>query len=90
MRSEYTVGAIQDLIDRCCAIESFELVQIHVGTLGYGEFWLISPDEHHYNFHIQERYVNCWSSTHTIRRCRRIGKANLAKIEIARMEMVAA
>ena len=88
MRSTYTCGAVQDLIDRCCAIDGFELVQIHEGGVRYGEFWLISPDEHHWNFHIEEHYLNCWCSTHTIKRCRKIGKANLAKIEMARMEMI--
>lgn len=81
-RKLYASTAIDELIKQ--ALENnYELVQLEEGTLGRGFCVLLAPDEKHYNFVIREVYINCWTSAHTVRRCRKIGAALQKQIEQA-------
>ena len=73
-RKLYTSTAIDELITKALA-NNYELVQIEEGTIGHGFCVLLAPDEKHYNFVIREVYINCWTSAHTVRRCRKISAA---------------
>ena len=73
-RKLYASTAIDELITKALA-NNYELVQIEEGTIGHGFCVLLAPDEKHYNFVIREVYINCWTSAHTVRRCRKISAA---------------
>ena len=72
-------------IDRLIAALSergYDYYQIEEGTLGYGEVLMLSPDEEkYYHYVITERYLNCWSSAHSVRRVGKLSKRFLAAID---------
>ena len=79
-KSLYSCDYIASLIDEC--IETgYEIHEISEGVLGYGHMILESPDCNHWNFEITEEPLNCWSSAHTIRRCRKLSQRQIALIE---------
>ena len=58
----------------------YENIQIDEGTLGAGSWICIPPDDDHYFFVIRERYVNEWTSAHTISRKSKLSKAEKASL----------
>ena len=77
----YGVGEIEKLIDS--AIEKgYELIRLRDGVLGCGDLVLLAPDGW-WNVVVREVYINCWSSGHTVRRCRKISKRLQAEIDAA-------
>ena len=81
-RKLYTFTAVDELIKQAFS-NNYELVQIKEGVLGHGFCVLLAPDEKHYNFVIREVYINCWTSAHTVRKCRKISAALQKQIEQA-------
>lgn len=73
MRRLYSCHAIQNLIESALS-GGYELKQFRPESLGYGGVALIAPHEGWDNAIIEERYLNEWSSGHTVRRCRKISK----------------
>lgn len=71
----YDYHEIDELIGRLTK-ENYECVQVDEGILGSGNWICVAPDDKHYNFIINEVALNCWSSAHTIRRCKKLSKAN--------------
>jgi hypothetical protein len=60
----YTLEAIDKLIDRYTALDGI-VVTVEEGSLGYGTTLLTG--ENLKTAIIQERFLNSWSSTHTVR-----------------------
>ena len=60
-----------------------EAVQLSEGSLGIGDWVLISPDDKHYNIVIREVAVSSVCSGQTIRKCKTLSKALLKEIEAA-------
>jgi len=72
----YDYHEIDELITKLTT-ENYTCIQTDEGVLGSGNWICIAPDNNHYNFIINEVALNCWSSAHTIRRCKKLSKANL-------------
>ena len=70
-RGYFSLKDVDTLINECFD-QGYGMETCYEGTLGYGKIVLIAPDDKHWNFIIQEVYLNCWSSAHTIRRTRKI------------------
>ena len=62
----YSTNAAQQAID-FLAERGYEIITVDEGCLGLGHVICLSPDDKHYNVEIREKYLNCWSSAHTIR-----------------------
>ncbi len=79
-RRMYTVSAINGLISE--AVDAgYDVVTVEEGVLGFGTTVLIAPREGYYNFIVQERYLNEWSSGHTVRRTQKLSKAMIKQID---------
>lgn len=78
----YNLSSVENLLSKC-SDEGYEFVGLCDGTLGYGHLVLLSPDDQHWNFEIQECYLNCWSSDHIVRRFKKISKALQNEIDKA-------
>lgn len=78
----YSCAVIEELIRKCVEF-GYEYIQISEGTLGCGDWVLISPDNSHWNYVGREIYLNCWSSGNTLRRCREISKSLQKEIDEA-------
>lgn len=61
----YTLKACNDLIASYVEKAGF-VVEVEEGSLGLGVIALLDPTGKLKNFIIKERYLNEWSSTHTI------------------------
>lgn len=72
----YTHKAIDYFISNLSE-RGYECVQTKEGVLGSGDWICVSPYEGRCHFIIHEVALNEWSSAHTIRRCRKLSKANL-------------
>lgn len=60
----------------------YQLVEIQEGTLGYGEILMLAPDEETmYHYVITERYLNEWSSAHSVRRVGKLSKRLQAAVD---------
>lgn len=66
MTKMYSTSAVGQAIE-FLANKGYEIITVEEGTLGYGHVICLAPDDDHYNVEIQERYLNEWSSGHTIR-----------------------
>lgn len=58
-----------------------EAIQLNEGSLGIGDWVLISPDDKHYNIVIREVFVSSVCSGQTIRKCKTLSKKILKEIE---------
>lgn len=64
----YTSTAVETFISKLLD-QGYDLMTIEEGSLlEYGKALLIAPDTKHYNFIIQEKYLNEWSSAYTVNR----------------------
>jgi len=61
----YSNSIIEELIEIYIDQYHGEMTELQEGVLGYGVVLLTAPNKQHAI--IRERYVNEWSSTHTIR-----------------------
>ena len=86
MKNVYTLESIDNLINKCTE-KGYGIETCRDGVLGYGKIVLVSPDDKHWNFVIEEVYLNSWSSAHSVRRCREISKRLQAEIEKYYAEM---
>jgi hypothetical protein len=59
----------------------YECVQTDEGVLGCGNYICCPPNNTMWYFIITERYINEWTSGHTIRRCRKLSKSAQALLE---------
>ena len=79
MKNVYSYRSVEQ-----CVYEDLEPMgyEIHVfpGVL-VDSFICIAPDEQHYNFIFWEEYLNEWSAALTCRRCQKLPKWALAKLE---------
>ena len=82
MEKYYNLESVETLLSKCTE-SGYEFVELKEGVLGYGHLILLSPDDAHWNFEIQEHYLNCWSSDHVIRRFRKINKTLQKEIDKA-------
>lgn len=80
MRTAYDCRSTQDFINQMVE-KGYEAIQISEGSLGIGDWVLLSNNERKYNFVIREVFLNEWSSAQTIRRTAKISKALQAEIE---------
>ena len=80
MSKVYTSSTMQEFINQKVEQSGYEAIQLNDGVLGIGEWVLLSHDESKYNFHIIEKYLNCWSSGQTIRRMAKISKSLQCRI----------
>lgn len=78
--SRYTVSSTDEFIRDMCN-RGWEGVQLNDGVLGVGDWVLIAPNEHKWNFVIKEVYVGPYTSAQTIRRCRKISQELQRKID---------
>lgn len=81
----YTVTSTDDFI-RSLIARGWDGIQLNEGSLGVGDWVLVAPTDHQWNFIIREKFVNEWSSAQTIRKCRKLSKAILKEIEKSREE----
>ena len=56
-------------------------IQLNEGSLGIGDWVLVSPDDKHYNIVIREVFVSSVCSGQTIRKCKTLSKKILKEIE---------
>lgn len=66
----YTTSAIDQLLINAQEI-GYEILTIAEGTLGHGILYLIAPPGY-YNYIVEEHYINCWNSGHTVSRRKKI------------------
>lgn len=78
---------IAKLINACSEM-GYTMEMFRPESLGYGSFVLVSPDENHWNFIVEEIYLNEWSSGHTVRRSMKISKKLQVEIDKYNMEMM--
>ena len=83
MSKIYGCAGTQEFIDKMVEQDGYEAVQLDEGVLGIGEWVLLSHNERKYNFHIKEKYINCWSSGQTIRRMAKISESLRSRIDDA-------
>lgn len=77
----YDLNSIDGLIS-ALSEKGYDYYQIQEGSLGYGEVLMLSPDEEkYYHYVITERYLNCWSSAHSVRRVGKLSKRLQKAIE---------
>ncbi len=69
----YSCIAVENLMQRAVDLD-YEIIEIDEGSLGYGHMILLSHQEGYANVEICERYLNEWSSAHTIRKFSKISK----------------
>ena len=79
----YSLGTVEALMQKCADL-GYEFIEVTEGSLGYGHMILLSHDENYMNVEIQERYLNCWSSTHYVRKFNKISKRQQKLIADAR------
>jgi hypothetical protein len=78
----YALGTVEALMQKCMDLD-YEFIEIAEGSLGYGHMILLSHRENYMNVEIQEKYVNCWSSTHYVRKFNKISKRQQKLIDDA-------
>lgn len=66
----YPASAIDQLLKKAREI-GYEILTVEEGTLGHGITYLIAPTGY-YNYIIEEHYINCWNSGHTVSRRKNI------------------
>ena len=76
----YSTTAIGKALEML-ANHGYEIVTVEEGGLGYGHVIALAPDDDHYNVEIQEKYLNCWSSGHTVRNFSKISPRIAALLE---------
>lgn len=79
----YTYKAVDSLIEQLIE-KGYEAIQLREGTLGSGDWVLLSHDPTKYNFVVREVALNEWNSAHNIRRTAKISKALQKEIDKAR------
>lgn len=78
----YSVGETKKFIDHLVD-KGWDCVCVAEGCCGIGDWICIAPDDRHYNFIINEVYLNAWSSGQTVRRQAKLSKQNLARLNKA-------
>lgn len=68
-RRYYNYSALEDFIAKMERGHNYNCVQTWEGSLGIGNWILVSPDDRHYNFIIREEYLNDCSSIHSMMKC---------------------
>jgi len=68
-------------VDKLCAYllkNGYDILEIQEGSLGYGYTICVPPfpDCDWYNYIITEHYVNEWCSDHSVRRRKKLSKAD--------------
>ena len=71
----YSYKAIDELIAKLDEL-GYECCQIFDSVVASGNWICVPPDDNHYYYIITEKVLNEWSSAHTIRRCKKLSKAN--------------
>ena len=80
-RRMYTASAIENMIE--AALEKgYEIITIREGVLGYGKMVFVAPDGY-YNYIVEEKYINEWSSGHIVSRRKNLSKEIISEIEQA-------
>lgn len=65
----YKYSNLEDFIAKLEREQKYTCVQTWEGSLGIGNWILISPDDRHYNFIIREEYLNSNRSIHSMMKC---------------------
>lgn len=68
-RRYYNISALEDFIAKLEREHNYTCIQTWKGSLGIGNWILVSPDDRHYNFIIREEYLNAYSSIHSMMQC---------------------
>ena len=68
-RHYYNYSDLEDFIAKMERELNYNCVQTWEGSLGIGNWILVSPDDRHYNFIIREEYLNDSSSIHSMMKC---------------------
>ena len=77
----YDYQEIDKLIEKLLE-EGYDCIQLSEGILGSGNWICIPADSgNYYHFIIKEVYINQWQSGHTVRKCRKLSKADKALLE---------
>ena len=63
------------------------MVMMRDGVLLDGDFVMVAPDDNHYHYVFEERYLNCWSSEMTVYRCSKISDKVQARIDAYEEEL---
>ena len=80
----YDMKALEKFIRDTLENGNHEYIQLQEGCLGLGKILLRAYDQtSHWNFVINEVYLNEWSSGHTFRKCGKISKQLEKEIEQA-------
>lgn len=69
-RRYYNYSDLEDFIAKLEREQNYTCVQTWEGSLGIGNWILVSPDDRHYSFIIREEYLNEWNSIHSMMKCR--------------------
>ena len=69
----YPLPVIEKLISDA-SDAGYTVVTVSEGVLGLGHLLLVAPAPGYWNFEITEKSLNCWSSTHSLRRFRKISQ----------------
>ena len=68
-RRYYNYSALMYFIAKMEREHNYNCVQTWEGSLGIGNWILVSPDDRHYNFIIREEYLNDSNSIHSMMKC---------------------
>ena len=68
-RRYYKYSYLEDFIAKLEREHNYNCVQTWEGSLGIGNWILVSPDDKHYNFIIREEYLNSGNSIHSMMKC---------------------
>lgn len=69
----YSCMTVENLL-QSAVDNDYEIIEINEGSLGYGHMLLLSHRDGWCNVEITEKYLNEWSSAHTIRKFTKISK----------------
>lgn len=77
----YDWKSTEEYIESIVSKYGHEAIQLNEGSLGIGDWVLISPDDKHYNIVIREVFVSSVCSGQTIRKCKTLSNKILKEIE---------
>ena len=77
----YDWKSTEEYIESIVIKYGHEAIQLNEGSLGIGDWVLISPDDKHYNIVIREVFVSSVCSGQTIRKCKTLSNKILKEIE---------
>lgn len=80
MKLQLSIKKAEEFIEFCEQV-GYDCIQTSEGTLGIGDWILVSPDKNHWNYIIKEKYLNEWSSCQEIEKFKELPHESLLLVQ---------